>query len=222
MSALIEFQAAFSSCPIVAILRGIRPDEAVAVTEVLVAEGIGIIEVPLNSPEPLVSIEKLSKTFVGRAVIGAGTVLRKEDVTAVAAAGGRLIVSPNVNGAVIAESKARGLVSSPGFQTPTEAFAAIDAGADVLKYFPGEAATPAIVKALSAVVPKNVPMLIVGGVAADSIDRWTGTPVAGFGIGGSIYKAGDSPTVVAGKAQALTAALRAAGRMEFADRRRDT
>ncbi len=213
MSALVEFQAAFSSCPIVAILRGIRPDEAVAVTEALVAEGIGIIEVPLNSPEPLVSIEKLARTFAGRAVIGAGTVLRKEQVEAVAAAGGRLIVSPNVDTAVIAESKARGLVSSPGFQTPTEAFAAIGAGADVLKYFPGEAATPSIIKALSAVVPKSVPMLIVGGVAADGIARWTGTPVAGFGIGGSIYKAGDSPAVVAAKARAFVEALSAAGRI---------
>lgn len=213
MSALAEFQVAFASCPIVAILRGVRPDEVVAVTEALVAEGIRIIEVPLNSPEPLVSIEKLSKTFVGRAVIGAGTVLRREEVVAVAAAGGRLIVSPNVDTAVIAESKARGLVSSPGFQTPTEAFAAIGAGADVLKYFPGEAATPAIIKALSAVIPKSVPMLIVGGVAADSIGRWTGTPVAGFGIGGSIYKAGDSPAIVAGKARAFVAALSAAGRI---------
>lgn len=213
MSALAEFQVAFASCPIVAILRGVRPDEVVAVTEALVAEGIRIIEVPLNSPEPLVSIENLSKTFAGRAVIGAGTVLRREEVVAVAAAGGRLIVSPNVDTAVIAESKARGLVSSPGFQTPTEAFAAIGAGADVLKYFPGEAATPAIIKALSAVIPKSVPMLIVGGVAADSIGRWTGTPVAGFGIGGSIYKAGDSPAIVAGKARAFVAALSAAGRI---------
>lgn len=213
MSALAEFQVAFASCPIVAILRGVRPDEVVAVTEALVTEGIRIIEVPLNSPEPLVSIEKLSKTFAGRAVIGAGTVLRREEVVAVAAAGGRLIVSPNVDTAVIAESKARGLVSSPGFQTPTEAFAAIGAGADVLKYFPGEAATPAIIKALSAVIPKSVTMLIVGGVAADSIGRWTGTPVAGFGIGGSIYKAGDSPAIVAGKARAFVAALSAAGRI---------
>jgi 2-dehydro-3-deoxyphosphogalactonate aldolase len=211
--ALAEFREAFAACPIVAILRGVRPDEAVAVTEALVAEGIRIIEVPLNSPEPLHSIEQLAKSFAGRAVIGAGTVLRTEDVAAVAAAGGQLIVSPNTDTAVIAESKARGLVSSPGFQTPTEAFTAIAAGADVLKYFPGEAATPAIVKALSAVVPKFVPMLIVGGVAADCIDRWTGSPVAGFGIGGSLYKAGDTPAIVAGKARAFVAALRAAGRL---------
>lgn len=213
MSTLAEFQEAFAACPIIAILRGVRPDEAVAVTEALVAEGIRIIEVPLNSPEPLRSIERLAEAFAGRAIIGAGTVLRTEDVAAVAASGGQLIVSPNTDTAVIAASKARGLVSSPGFQTPTEAFAAITAGADVLKYFPGEAATPAIIKALSAVIPKSVPMLIVGGVAADSIDRWTGSPVAGFGIGGSLYKAGDTPAVVAGKARAFVTALRAAGRL---------
>ena len=213
MSALAEFQEAFAGCPIVAILRGVRPDEAVAVTEALVAEGIRIIEVPLNSPEPLSSIERLAKSFAGRAVIGAGTVLRTEEVAAVAASGGQLIVSPNTDTAVIAASKAKGLVSSPGFQTPTEAFAAIAAGADVLKYFPGEAATPTIIKALSAVIPKSVPMLIVGGVAADSIGRWTSSPVAGFGIGGSLYKVGDTPVIVAGKARAFVAALRAAGRL---------
>lgn len=213
MSALAEFQTAFAACPIVAILRGVRPDEVVAITEALVAEGIRIIEVPLNSPEPLRSIELLARSFSGRAVIGAGTVLRADEVAAVAAVGGQLIVSPNTDTAVIAESKARGLVSSPGFQTPTEAFAAIGAGADVLKYFPGEAATPAIIKALSAVVPKSVPMLIVGGVAADSIDRWTGTPVAGFGIGGSLYRAGDTPVAVAGKARAFVSALQAVGRI---------
>jgi len=203
MSALAEFQEAFAGCPIVAILRGVRPDEAVAVTEALVAEGIRIIEVPLNSPEPLSSIERLAKSFV----------LRTEEVAAVAASGGQLIVSPNTDTAVIAASKAKGLVSSPGFQTPTEAFAAIAAGADVLKYFPGEAATPTIIKALSAVIPKSVPMLIVGGVAADSIGRWTSSPVAGFGIGGSLYKVGDTPAAVAGKARAFVAALRAAGRL---------
>lgn len=213
MSALAEFQEAFAACPVVAILRGVRPDEAVDIAEALVAEGIRIIEVPLNSPEPLRSIGLLAKAFAGRAVIGAGTVLTVAEVAEVAAAGGRLIVSPNADAAVIAASKAAGLVSSPGFQTPTEAFSAIAAGADVLKFFPGEAATPAILKALSAVVPKSVPMLIVGGVAADSIDRWTGSPVAGFGIGSSLYKSGDSPAVVAGKAKAFVAALAAAGRL---------
>lgn len=213
MSALAEFKDGLAAFPVVAILRGVRPDEVVAVTEALVSEGVRIVEVPLNSPEPLISIAALTEAFAGRALIGAGTVLSVGDVERVAAAGGRLVVSPNTNTAVIAATKRLGLVSSPGFQTPTEAFASLDAGADVLKYFPGEAATPAIVRALSAVIPKSVPILIVGGVAADTIDRWTDTPVAGFGIGSSLYKPGDSAATVGAKAKAFAAALRAAGRL---------
>ncbi|MDR3373614.1 MAG: 2-dehydro-3-deoxy-6-phosphogalactonate aldolase [Ancalomicrobiaceae bacterium] len=213
MSALTDYARAFAACPIVAILRGVRPDEVVAVAEALVSAGVGIVEVPLNSPEPLQSIRRLAGAFAGRAVVGAGTVLKVADVEQVAAAGGRFIVSPNTDAAVIAASKDAGLVSLPGFQTPTEAFTAIAAGADMLKYFPGEAATPAIIRALSAVVPASVPMLLVGGVAADTIERWTNTPIAGFGIGSSLYKAGDSPTAVAEKSMLFVAALRAAGRM---------
>lgn len=213
MSASAEFRAALAAFPVVAILRGVRPDEVVAVTEALFAEGVRIVEVPLNSPEPLRSIEALVKAFAGRAVIGAGTVLTAADVERVAEVGGRLIVSPNTNPTVIAATKRLGLIASPGFQTPTEAFAAIDAGADVLKYFPGEAATPAILKALAAVISKSVPMLLVGGVAADSIDRWTDAPIAGFGIGSSLYKPGDTAETVGAKAKAFAAALRAAGRL---------
>ena len=213
MSALAEFHDGLAAFPVVAILRGIAPHEAVAVTEALVTVGVRIVEVPLNSPEPLVSIAALAKAFAGRALIGAGTVLRPAEVEAVAAAGGRLIVSPNTDVEVIRATKRLGLVSSPGFQTPSGAFAAIGAGADVLKFFPGEAATPAIVKALSAVVPKSVPMLIVGGVAADTIDRWTGTPIAGFGIGSSLYKPGDDAATVGAKARAFATALAAAGRL---------
>ena len=213
MSAIAEFRDALAAFPVVAILRGVRPEEVVAVTEALVAEGVRIVEVPLNSPEPLRSIEALARTFAGRAVIGAGTVLRAEEVERVAAAGGRLVVSPNTDPTVIAATKRLGLVSSPGFQTPTEAFAAIAAGADVLKFFPGEAATPAIVRALSAVIPKTVPMLLVGGVAADTIERWTGTPIAGFGIGSSLYRPGDDAATVGAKAKAFAAALGAAGRL---------
>lgn len=213
MSALTEFREALAAFPVVAILRGVRPEEVVAVTEALVAEGVRIVEVPLNSPDPLRSIAALADTFAGRALIGAGTVLTAADVERVAQAGGRLVVSPNTDTAVIAATKRLGLVSSPGFQTPSEAFAALGAGADVLKYFPGEAATPAIIRALSAVIPKTVPMLIVGGVAADTIDRWTETPIAGFGIGSSLYKPGDTAAIVGAKAKAFAAALRAAGRL---------
>ncbi|MCE1236900.1 MAG: 2-dehydro-3-deoxy-6-phosphogalactonate aldolase [Hyphomicrobiales bacterium] len=214
MSAFAEFREALAAFPVVAILRGVRPEEAVAVAEALVARGVRIVEVPLNSPEPLRSIEALARAFEGRAVIGAGTVLTPEEVEQVAAAGGRLVVSPNADVAVVAATKRLGLVSSPGFQTPSEAFAAIHAGADVLKIFPGEAATPAIVRALAAVIPASVPMLLVGGVAADTIERWRDTPIAGFGIGSSLYRAGDMPAAVAGKAEAFAAALRSAGRIQ--------
>ncbi len=213
MSAFAEFRAALAAFPVVAILRGVRPDEVVGVAEALIAEGIRIVEVPLNSPEPLHSIAALAEAFAGRAIIGAGTVLRAADVEEVAAVGGRLVVSPNTDAAVIAATQRLGLVSSPGFQTPTEAFAAIAAGADVLKFFPGEAATPAIIRALSAVVPKSVPMLLVGGVAADTVDRWRDTPIAGFGIGSSLYRPGDNPATVGDKAKAFAAALRVAGRL---------
>jgi 2-dehydro-3-deoxyphosphogalactonate aldolase len=213
MSTLAEFREALSAFPVVAILRGVAPDEVVAIAEALIAEGVRIIEVPLNSPDPFRSIEALARTFEGRAVIGAGTVLKPDDVERVAAAGGRLVVSPDGNAAVIAATKRLGLVSSPGFLTPTEAFAAIDAGADVLKLFPGEAATPAIVRALAAVIPATVPMLLVGGVAAETIDRWRDTSIAGFGIGSALYRAGDTPTAVADKAKAFAAALRASGRI---------
>lgn len=213
MSAPLEFSEALAAFPVVAILRGVRPKEAVAVGEALYAEGVRIIEVPLNSPDPLGSIEALVEAFADRAVIGAGTVLRPAEVVAVATVGGQLIVSPNTNPAVIAKAKRLGLYSSPGFQTPTEAFAAIEAGADALKYFPGEAATPAIVRALGAVIPRTVPMLIVGGVAADTIDRWRDTPIAGFGIGSSLYRPGDTPATVGAKAKAFADALRLAGRL---------
>ena len=213
MSAVAEFREALAAFPVVAILRGVRPDEVVGVAEALWAEGVRIVEVPLNSPEPFASIAAAAKAFAGRAVIGAGTVLTAEDVEKVAAAGGRLIVSPNTNPSVIAATRRLDLVASPGFQTPSEAFAAIEAGADVLKFFPGEAATPAIIRALSAVVPSSVPMLLVGGVAAETIDRWRDTPIAGFGIGSSLYKPGDDPATVGAKAKAFAAALRAAGRL---------
>src|SRR5688500_9118366 len=139
----LDFDTAFARCPLVAILRGVRPDEIGAIGEGLVAAGFTLIEVPLNSPDPLDSIARLAKQLDGRAVVGAGTVLQASQVDDVRAAGGRIIVSPNANPAVIAAAASAGLASLPGIATPTEAFAALDAGATALKLFPAEAASPA-------------------------------------------------------------------------------
>ena len=164
MSSNSEFDAALAACPLVAILRGVTPGEVVAVGEALFDAGFRLIEVPLNSPDPLDSIARLAKAFAGRAVIGAGTVLRAADVAAVAAAGGTMIVSPNTNVEVIAATRQGGLVSLPGIATPSEAFAALDAGATALKLFPAEGANPAVLKAIRAVLPAGVRVLPVGGI----------------------------------------------------------
>ena len=173
------FQRHFAECPLVAIIRGVTPDEAEAIGEAIYEGGIRIIEVPLNSPEPLKSIERLAKRMGDRALVGAGTVLDTRQVADVKAAGGQLIVSPNTNTDVIAASAQAGLVSCPGFFTPSEAFAAIEAGAHALKLFPAEAATPAFVKAQRAVLPKDLPILVVGGVKPALMARgWKRAPTA--------------------------------------------
>ena len=201
-----SFDAAFADCPLIAILRGITPDEAVPVGETLLAAGFRIMEVPLNSPSPTESIARMSKALAGRAVVGAGTVHETAQVDAVAAAGGTLIVSPNCDPAVIARTKALGLVSAPGVFTPTEAFLALRAGADLLKIFPGEATSPAGVKALAAVLPSDTRFVVVGGVAAHDLGRWRAAPVAGFGIGSALYKPGYGLAEVRAAADAFVAA----------------
>jgi 2-dehydro-3-deoxyphosphogalactonate aldolase len=196
--------------PLVAILRGIRPDEAEATLESLIASGIGLIEVPLNSPKPLESIALMARQAGGRARIGAGTVLTVEDVKAVAEAGGTLIVSPNRDDDVIRATKAAGLDSYPGVFTPTEALGAIRAGADALKFFPADVLGPGGIKGISAVLPKDVPLLAVGGVDAGNIADYLKVGVVGFGIGSSLYKPGLSPAEVGARAKAMVAAWRAA------------
>ncbi len=193
--------------PLVAILRGVRPDEAVAVVEALVGEGIVVAEVPLNSPDPFDSIARLAARFGDGVLIGAGTVRTGDDVRRVAAAGGRLIVTPHADVAVTRAAKAAGLLAVPGFFTPTEAFALLDAGADALKLFPAEAASPAVLKAMRAVLPAGTAILPVGGMAADTLGPWRKAGAAGFGIGSSIYAPGDGPDAVAAKARHLVAAL---------------
>jgi 2-dehydro-3-deoxyphosphogalactonate aldolase len=194
--------------PLVAILRGIRPEEAETVLEALIGAGIGLIEVPLNSPDPLQSIAIMAERAGGRARIGAGTVLTTAEVTAVADAGGTLIVSPNRDDDVIRATKALGLQSFPGVFTATEALGAIRAGADALKFFPAEVLGPSGVKAMAAILPRGLPLLAVGGVDAGNIGSWLAAGIAGFGIGSSLYKPGLSPAEVGARAAAMVAAWR--------------
>lgn len=206
MTHLAQFDAAFAQCPLIAILRGVTPDEAVPIGEVLIAAGFSLIEVPLNSPDPLDSIARLSSAAKGRAMIGAGTVLSDADVAAVADAGGALIISPNANLAVITASAARGLISLPGIATPTEAFAAIDAGATALKLFPAEASSPAVLKAMRAVLPRGLRVLPVGGITPDTMQPWIASGAAGFGLGSALYRPGDTREQVGAAARRFVAA----------------
>lgn len=207
MSHIPAFDAAFARCPLIAILRGVHPDEVEAIGDALVEAGFTLIEVPLNSPEPLDSIARLARRFAGRAVIGAGTVLREADVAAVQQAGGTMIISPNANLRVIAASAAAGLVSLPGIATPSEAFAAIEAGATALKLFPAEAASPAVLKAMRAVLPKDLRVLPVGGIAPDTMAPWLKAGAAGFGLGSALYQVGLSAEAVSARARAFVTAL---------------
>ena len=196
--------------PLVAILRGIRPEEVLEVGAALNEAGIGAIEVPLNSPSPLESIARLAGKLGERCLCGAGTVLRAADVDAVLAAGGRLIVTPNTAPAVIARAVALGLTVMPGFATATEAFAALDAGARMLKLFPAASYGPAHLKALRDVLPREVATFAVGGVGASNLTPWRQAGCAGLGVGGDLYRPGHSPGEVHRRALALVAAWRAA------------
>lgn len=207
MTALAEFEHHFAACPLVAIVRGIRPGEAAAIGRALVEAGIRIIEVPLNSPDPFTSIEQMSVELQDRALIGAGTVLYAEQVTQVAQAGGRIIVSPNSDPAVIAAAVSAGLVSAPGYQTPTEAFAALAAGAHALKLFPAEAAGPAVVKAHRAVLPPAVPLIAVGGITTEVVRAYRSAGANGFGLGDALYRPGDTPDDVHRRARAFVDTL---------------
>lgn len=196
--------------PVVAILRGVRPDEAVAVAGALVDAGILLIEVPFNSPEPTVSIAAIQAAYGDRALIGAGTVLTTDAVEALAATGATLMVTPNTNPAVIAHGVAQGLEPMPGFVTPSEAFAAIAAGAQRLKLFPATAFGPSYLKAIGEVLPKHVRLWAVGGTGAHNIGEWLAAGAEGIGVGGALFKPGDSVAAVAEKAAALVAAWKAA------------
>lgn len=198
--------ARLDALPLVAILRGLEPVEAVEVGEALLEAGFTCLEVPLNSPRPLDSIERLRSALGDRAVVGAGTVLTVAAVNEVAAAGGQIIISPNTDVAVIKAARAAGLVSMPGFFTPSEAFAAIGAGAQVLKLFPAEVAGAAGLKAVRAVLPAEQRVYAVGGVEPDSVAGWRSAGVSGFGIGSAIYRAGRSAAETGERAAAFVAA----------------
>lgn len=207
MSHIAAFDAAFAQCPLIAILRGVKPDEVEAIGEELVSAGFTLIEVPMNSPDALDSIARLARRFAGRAQIGAGTVLTEAQVAAVQAAGGTMIISPNANLKVIAASAAAGLVSLPGIFTMSEAFAALETGATALKLFPAEAASPNVLKAMRAVLPRDARVLPVGGVAPDTMAPWRAAGAPGFGLGSALYKPGMTAAEVGGNARAFVAAL---------------
>ncbi|WP_375270628.1 2-dehydro-3-deoxy-6-phosphogalactonate aldolase [Sphingomonas sp.] len=202
------FDRSFAACPLVAILRGITPEEAPAIGEALVATGFTLIEVPLNSPDPLRSIAMLAERLRGRAMVGAGTVLSPAQVDAVAQAGGTLIVSPNTDAAVIGAAITRGLISLPGFYTPSEGFAALAAGATALKLFPADGATPAFLRAQHAVLPRDARVLAVGGITPDNLAAWRAAGADGFGLGSNLYKPGKSAADVARDAAGFMTALR--------------
>jgi len=174
--------------------------------------------VPLNSPDPLRSIERLAAAFGDQATIGAGTVLDPADVARVRDAGGRIVVSPNTDPAVIAATAAAGMISSPGYFTPSEAFVALKAGAHVLKLFPAEGAAPAVVKAQRAVLPRDIPLVVVGGVRPDNMRPWTEAGTNGFGLGSNLYKPGMTGAEVAANARAFVAGLREQGKVAQKDR----
>jgi 2-dehydro-3-deoxyphosphogalactonate aldolase len=208
MSAKELLRRFMGECPLVAIIRGVTPDEAEAIGDAIYEGGIRIIEVPLNSPDPLKSIELLAKKFGDQVLVGAGTVLEPTDVGRVWDAGGRIIVSPDANIDVIAATAAIDLVSSPGYFTPSEAFAAIRAGATALKLFPAEAATPAVLKAQLAVLPKDVPVMAVVGIKPDNMRPWLDAGARGFGLGGGLYKPGQSVAETLEKARAYVAGVK--------------
>jgi 2-dehydro-3-deoxyphosphogalactonate aldolase len=200
---------ALKAAPLIAILRGVQPDEVLSIGDALYAAGFRIIEVPLNSPRPLESIQLLAEHFGAEALIGAGTVLNLAQMEAVALSGGRLIVMPHGDINIVQAARQRGLTVLPGFATPTEAFAAINAGAHGLKLFPAEAASPAVLKSLRAVLPPALPVLPVGGIGADNMAPWIAAGASGFGLGSSLYKPGFTAAEVSQRAHACIAAWRA-------------
>jgi 2-dehydro-3-deoxyphosphogalactonate aldolase len=208
-TARARFETALRAMPLIAIVRGIEPIEAEPVAVALHAAGFRIVEVPLNSPDPFDSIARMRRSLPTDTLVGAGTVLRADDVERLQAAGGELIVMPHGDPAVIRAAKAVGLVCVPGAMTPTEAFAALDAGADALKLFPAELISPRIVKAMRAVLPKTVHLFAVGGVTTDTMAEYVRAGATGFGLGTSLYSPGLSAELVGAHARRFAETWRA-------------
>ena len=202
-----DFSGRLRAAPVVAILRGVTPAEVESVAEAIVAVGVTIIEVPLNSPDPFASIALLARRFSARAIVGAGTVLSVDDVDRCTQAGAQIIVSPNMRTDVIAATVAAGMLSLPGCLTPTEAFAALDAGAHAIKLFPGEMVSPAAVRAMRAVLPKAATVLVVGGVTIDNTAAFIAAGADGFGVGSGIYREGTTAAQAGANAAAFVKAL---------------
>lgn len=202
-------QSFMDRLPLVAILRGITPEEALPIGHVLVSAGFAIIEVPLNSPRPFESIRALSAEFGRDVLVGAGTVTDPAQVAQLASAGGRIVVMPHGDPEVIRAAKAAGLLCVPGVSTPTEGFAALRSGADALKLFPAELLTPRVLKAMLSVFPRGTRFLPVGGIAPDNMGEFVSAGAAGFGLGSALYKPGATAAQVADRAQAFAAAWRA-------------
>lgn len=206
---MLDLHAALKSCPIVAILRGVKPDEIDAIGDALIEAGVTVIEVPLNSPQPFESIKRLAARHGARALVGAGTVLETADVARVKAAGGRVVVAPNFDPDVVRAAKAASLVSLPGVMTPSEGFAALKAGADGLKLFPAEIIPPVVFKAWRAVFAPDTLLLAVGGVGVDNLKSYAEAGASGYGIGSALYKPGRPAAEIAQLADALVAAAKA-------------
>lgn len=204
----VEMRAWMERCPLIAILRGIRPEEAESIGDALEEAGVRIVEVPLNSPDPFQSIATLARTFGDRMLVGAGTLTSAAQVAQVADAGGKLIVTPHAELSVVRAAKDAGLFAVPGFFNPTEAFALLNAGADAIKLFPAEVLGPPMLKALRAVVPKDTMVVPVGGIGEQSIPHWIAAGANGFGAGSSIYMPGDDAKTVLRKAKRLLDALK--------------
>ena len=197
------------SLPLIAVLRGITPEEIPAISGALIAEGFRVLEVPLNSPRPFESIRLLSTACGDRCLVGAGTVLDVADVARVREAGGKVVVMPHADMAVIRAAKGQGLVCVPGVATPTEAFAALAAGADGLKMFPAEALPPGALKAWRAVLPRDALVFAVGGIRPDNMGAYWSAGASGFGTGSNLYAPGASPETVCAAAAAYAAGFRA-------------